>query len=101
MAIPLRNDWQDHVKSNARVYNLSTKDREVIDKVFNRIHTQGRITWSDTPSLFAHKVFVVWKEHLDGKIKARPMVDLRDFNKLVVFDAYPITTQEEIIAHTF
>ncbi len=45
MTIPLVQDWEMSYKSTAnKVYPLGPKDREVIDKTFDKLHEQGRMS---------------------------------------------------------
>ena len=93
----LRDDWQTRISGKAKVYPLGIRDREVIDKVFNELHEQGRLEWTKESTPFSFPVFVVWKTLVDGKPKGRPVVDVRRFNELLVRDAYPVPLQQDVI----
>lgn len=43
MPIPLKPDAES---KPARVYPLGTRDREVINKTFDKLQAQGKLTWS-------------------------------------------------------
>ena len=94
MKLQLRNDWQDKMagKGKAKIYPLGFKDREVIDKVFNELHSQGRLEWTKESTPFSFPVFVVWKG-----TKGRPVVDIRRLNEMLVRDAYAVPLQQDVI----
>ena len=73
-------------------YRVSKRDQEVIDDVFDRARTDGRLSVSDGTNPVGWPVFVVW-----NKGRGRPVVDLRGLNLNVLLDAYPLPVQEEII----
>ena len=94
MPIPLKTGA---VSKPGRVYPVGQKDREVIDKTFDKLHDQGKMTWSTMPTPFSYPVFVVWKDTADGR-KGRVVVDIRELNKIAENDTYPLPLQSEIIA---
>ena len=79
----------------ARVYPLGQKDREVIDETFDKMHAQGKLTWSNQPTAFSYPVFVVWRDTSTGR-KGRVVVDIRALNKMTETDSYPIPLQSDI-----
>ena len=42
-----------------RTYLVGTKDKRYIDKTFDKLHKQGRMSWSTTTTPFSFPVFVV------------------------------------------
>jgi len=42
-----------------RVYPLGTEDKKVVNKTFDRLHEQDRMSWTTTATLFSYLVFVV------------------------------------------
>ena len=81
----------------ARVYPVGQKDKEVIDATFDKLHDQGKMSWSKQPTPFSYPVFVVWKDTPNGR-KGRVVVDIRELNKITENDTYPLPLQSEIIA---
>ena len=79
----------------ARVYPVSAKDREVIDKTFDKMHADGKMTWSTQPTAFSFPTFVVWRDTLNGP-KGRVVVDIRGLNKVTEQDTYPMPLQTDI-----
>ena len=96
MRVPLVEGWQNQ-KIKSRMYPLSSRDREVLDKVFNELHRQGKMVYATKPTPFAHPVFVVWRT-VKGQQKGRVVIDLRALNRVTVPDNYPLPLQSEIIA---
>jgi hypothetical protein len=95
MKVPLVDGYQN-VKLNSRPYPLSRRDREVLDKVHDTLHAQGRMEWVHEASTFAHPVFVVWRK-VHGEDKGRAVVDLRQLNKVAVPDSYPLPLVTDVM----
>ena len=94
MPIPLK---PDATFKPAKVYPVGQKDKEVIDATFDKLHDQGKMTWSMQPTPYSYPVFVVWKDTPNGR-KGRVVVDIRELNKMTETDSYPLPLQSEIIA---
>ena len=91
MKIPLGDDWESRMPTRApRTYPVGTKDKKHIDKTFDKLHKQGRMSWSTTSTLFSFPVFVVWKTLPLGECKGRAIVDLYRLNQLSQNDVYPL-----------
>ena len=43
MSIPLKKGWQKQAKDKAKIYLLGTRDKEIMDKEFDKLHEQGRM----------------------------------------------------------
>ena len=89
MKIPLKEGWQDKVKGKAKVYPLGIKDREVVNREFDKLHKQGRMSWTNEAIPFSYPVFVVWRT-VGKERKGRAVVDIRGLNQLIVPNAYPL-----------
>ena len=102
MRIPLRADWEDHAPSKVRVYPLGTKDKQVVDKVFDKLQEQGRLSWTDSVGTgstpFSYPVFVVWKTLPNGERQGRPVIDIRGLNKIAQNDVHPVPLQADMIS---
>ncbi|SLM39757.1 probable transposable element [Lasallia pustulata] len=105
LSIPLTVDWNTSTaaKLSHRVYLMGLNERAVIDEEFDKMHKQGRISWSVEPTPFSFPVFVVWKTVFSGSEKkptkkGRVVVDIRGLDKITTTDAYPIPLQSEIIS---
>lgn len=95
MRIELLDGWQKQ-KVASRMYPLSRKDEEVVDKIFNELHRIDRMEWVHRPTPFGAPVFVVWRT-VKGVAKGRVVIDMRALNKVVVPDNYPLPLQETMI----
>ena len=104
MEIKLKDGWeQEAAKLTHKVYPMSDKAQAEINKVFDELHAQGKMSWSDTASPFGFPVFVVYKDVFTGperkkERKARVVVDIRGLNKMVEKDSYPMPLQKDILA---
>ncbi len=77
---------------SARVYSLSTKDKKLIDEIFDKLHEQHKLTWIKQSTLYDFSVFVVWREI--NKIRKRHVVvDIWDLNKIFLQDSYSMSLQ--------
>lgn len=99
MDIPLLDDWQEKYKpGQARVYSLGANDRVIVDKAFDKLHTQNCMEWTSTATPFSFPCFVVWRTLPDNTHKGRVVVDIRALNKISMPDAYPVPSQADILA---
>lgn len=88
MEIPLVDNWKDIYKAGqARVYPVGVRDKQVIDKAFDKLHEQGRMEWITIATPFSFPCFVVWKDTAEGP-KGRVVIDIRALNKIIIPDAY-------------
>ena len=96
LTIPLVNDWKTAgAKLNHKVYPMGPKDRELIDETHEKLHEQGRRSWSTEPTPFGFPVFVVWRT-VEGKRKGRVVVDIRGLNRITMTDSYPMPLQTDV-----
>ena len=98
MRIPLKSDWEQYVPKTARVYPLGRDAREIVDKTFDKLHKQGRLSWTKESTPFSYPVFVVWKTMPDGTRKGRAVVDIRGLNAITRADVYPLPLQTDLIS---
>ena len=95
MPIPLKPNAADIIKP-ARAYPVSQKDKQLIDETFDKLHAQGKMSWTEQPTPFSFPVFVVWRM-VNGEKKGRVVVDIRALNQLTVNDTHPLPLQSEVI----
>lgn len=98
MEIPLVENWREiyNTRQAAKVYPLEPKDRQQVDKLFGKLHSQGRMEWTTTSTSFSYSVFVVWRT-VNGQQKGRVVVDIRTLNKITSPDTYPVPSQNDIL----
>ena len=96
----LKSGWKAKVSAiKPRVYLLENEARQLVDKTFDEMRRLGRLKFTTKHTPFSFLVFVVWKNDAEGKRKGRAVVDIRKFNKIVLFDSYPLPLQSNIIAN--
>ena len=78
------------------MYQAEQKDKEVIDKEFEKLDAQDLLEWTATATPFSFPCFVVWKITPEGEHKGRVVVDIRAWNKITMPDAYLVPSQTEI-----
>ena len=81
----------------SKVYPLGQKDRQVVDETFDKLHSQGKLRFTNQPTPFSWPCFVVWQDTPQGK-KGRVVIDIRGLNAITEDDAYPLPLQSDIIA---
>ena len=97
MEIPLLDNWRDlYNPRQAKVYPLGAKDRQEVDKLFDKLHEQNRMEWTTSSTPFTYPCFVVWRT-VNGERKARVVVDIRALNKITSPDTYPVPSQADIL----
>lgn len=100
LQVPMKSGWEQRIPK-PRVYRLSLKDREVIDKTFDPLYDQGKLTYATNRTPAGYPVFVVYKDVWtpDGFVsKGRVVIDLRGANKESIPDVYPVLPIDDIIA---
>ena len=60
LRVPLCPNYLDS-KLSSRHYQLSKRDRDAVDEVFDRLHQECKMKWTDKPTPFAFPVFVAWR----------------------------------------
>ena len=93
-SILVRNDQNRAIMVS--VYPMGTKDKEFLDKIFDKLHQQGKLSWTTQSTSFFFSCFVVWREAPDQK-KARIVVDIRDLNVVVQSNTYSVSLQIDIL----
>ena len=98
MRIPLKSDWEKHVPKTARIYPLSTESKAIVDRTFDKLHEQGRLSWTNEATPFSFPVFVVYRTMPDGSRKGRSVIDIRGLNAVTQADVYPLPLQSDLIS---
>ena len=62
------------------------------------MHEKGQMSWTKENTPLTFPCFVVWRNRPDGTRKGRVVIDIRAFNATTEADAYPMPTQDDIIA---
>ena len=90
-------------KSNAsKVYSLKVKNRILINKNFNRLHVENKMSWTMNFTFYDYLIFVIWKTihtlNKFSKRKDKVVIDIKNLNKIFMFDEYSIILQIDMIA---
>ena len=98
MRILLRLDAKLQILT--KMYLLSFKNYEVVNKIFDKLYNQECMTWVENHTLSDYSIFVIWQNALiDDKIikKEWVVINLKNFNKITKSDIYSIFLQTNII----
>ncbi len=79
-----------------KIYTLNTKDKKIVNDIFNRLQTQNKLKFIIVATSFAYSVFVVWTIKNDVR-KERVIMNIRKLNNLLVSDVYFVSSQFETI----
>ena len=71
-----------------QVYPLGIDDRKLVDKTFDKLHKQERMSWSTTSTPFSYPVFVVWKILPSRERKGRVVINIHRLNQISQTDVY-------------
>ena len=85
------------VIKSVKIYSVKQKDKKIIDVTFDKLHQQGKMTWSKQLTSFSYLVFIVWKDTPKGR-KGRVVIDIRELNKIADTNFYSLSLQSEIIS---
>jgi hypothetical protein len=91
MPIDLVDGWQNQ-RLAAKVYPLGMKDKEFLNATHDEFHCQGKRSWMKQPTPFACPAFVAWHVVNEQK-KGRVVIDLRQLNRIALYDTYKINEQ--------
>ncbi|KZZ87858.1 Chromo domain-like protein [Ascosphaera apis ARSEF 7405] len=83
-----------------RAYPMSPAEREIIEKTLQKLHDEGKVSWSKGHTPSAYPVFVTYREiEKDGEFirKPRVVVDIRKLNEITEPDVYPVQQQEDLM----
>ena len=98
MNILLLNNWRELYKAEqVKVYSLRKQNKELVDKTFNKLHTENCLEWASTVISFTYLCFVIWRDTQEG-CKGRVVVNIQALNKIMMSDTYSVSSQAEILA---
>ena len=82
MKIFLKIDWKSRIFDKVKIYSLSTRDKKLIDVIFDKLHEFDKLNWIEKFISFNYLVFCVWKNVNDEK-KRRVVIDIRKLNVII------------------
>lgn len=97
MKISLRQDWQTQILRKAKIYFMSIQDKKILNETFDDLHRKERLKWITSFISFFYSVFIAWRTVNEIR-KNRAVIDIRELNKLILFDVYLLSLQFEIIS---
>ena len=100
MKILFKIDWKSRIFDKIKIYSLNTRNKELIDVIFDKLHEFDKLNWIEKFTSFNYFVFCVWKNINDEK-KKRIIVDIRRLNVIIQFDVYSFSLQIEMIFVVF
>ena len=83
-------------KKKVKMYFVEIKNKKIIDKTFNKLHDEKKLSWTTDFTSFNFSCFVVWKNSFDQK-KRRVVVNIRSLNTITLWNVYFISLQIDII----
>jgi hypothetical protein len=98
------NTDSENAKLLHKLYKVPFNERVIISTVLDKLYNQDKLEWIIKSTPYAFPVFVIWRTLYKDKIpirKDRAVVDIREFNKAAVSDAYLILLQSDIIKIIF
>ena len=81
---------------SAKIYFVDLKKRTIIDIIFDKMHVDDKMIWINQLTSFNFSMFVIWRDTLN-EFKNRIMINIRDLNKITIFDIYSMSLQSNII----
>ena len=92
-------DFKSKTKSlkSIKVYLVDFKKRTIIDTIFDKMHVDDKMIWINQSTSFSFSMFVIWRD-IFNEFKSRIVMNIRDFNKITVFDIYSMSLQSNIIS---
>ena len=97
-----KSEWlQINLKPKAefkfcRIYFFNVRDRELVDKKFNKLQKVGKLQWIINFIKFKYLIFVTWRDTFQ-KRKDKIVINIREFNVITEFDIYFMFLQFDII----
>ena len=95
MSIILKSDVE--VLKSTRVYSIESKNRTIIDVIFDKMHKKNKMTWIIQFTSFSFSTFVIWKD-IFNDVKKRVVMNIRELNKITLTNSYSLSLQSNIIS---
>ena len=83
-----------------KMYSLNSANRKLIDEIFDKLHAQNRMKYTNQSISHDYLVFAIWRivsKFNESKRKNRVVVDIRDLNKIAITNFYFMSLQIDII----
>ncbi len=99
MFIDLKFDWTNKIKLN-KIYFLKSNEEILINKIFDNLHAKDKMKWSIKLISFEYSIFVIYRTIMKNEKlvrKNRVVMNIKKLNAIIVFDAYLMSAQTNII----
>ena len=96
MRISLKSNWKKKIFDKVKVYSLNARDKKLINKIFDELHVQRRLFWTNTFISFNYSIFCVWKIVNDER-KNKIVIDIKKLNVITQLNVYFLSLQTNII----
>ena len=96
MRISFKFDWKKRVFDKTKMYSLRTRDKILINKIFDELQNLNKLFWINQSTFFNYSIFCVWKI-INEKRKKRVVIDIREFNVITQSNVYFLSLQMNII----
>ncbi len=80
----------------SRIYLLSSKNKKIVDKKFNCLYIEKKMLQTIQSIEYDYFVFVIWRT-INKMRKSRVVINIRDLNKISIFDVYSISLQSDVL----
>ena len=98
MKISFLDNWCKRYKlDQTRIYSLNTNNYVIIDKIFNKLHTQDCMNWTTKFTSFFFSCFIIWHTLLNNMQKDCVIIDIKALNKINISDVYSMSLQTNIL----
>ena len=98
MKISLKKNSETKTTIKVTIYFLKTKNRELIDQIFDKLHKKEKLEWTFQKTSWNYFCFVIWKTGPNDVKKSRMMMNVKRLNSFTVLDVYSLSLQADIIA---
>ena len=96
----MKTIFETKLKSS-RVYLVDSQNRDFIDKKFNKLHREKKMSWTTKVTFFDFLVFVVWKiiylSKQNSIKKSKVIINIREFNEIIESNDYFMFLQSNVI----
>ena len=86
----------------SKLYSLNKRNQKFVDKKFDKLYNQSKISWIIKITSHEYSIFVMWRTiqlfDKKSKRKNRAIIDIRDLNKITKSNNYSMQLQFDIIS---
>ena len=69
--ISFKFDWEKRVFEKTKIYFLKTRDKTLINKIFDELQNLNKLFWTNQSTFFNYSIFCVWKIVNEKRKKTR------------------------------